>query len=549
MLDDLNRTSHPPEAAGSSSTGSSTAPSRGSWSTSRRARRPSRGPSCSPQDGASSARERVFTLITDQRDPEVDDDKGIRKFSANEGALLPSSTPSRRPGDRRDRRHARHQGRQGPGDHDVAGRLQGSVDEGSRRAGLVPAAAAARVHARRRAGRPVPRRGEHPLLPRCLLPGRHHHQHGVGQVSRPQAGPYTKPDPSLNVNHTVRVAPMLMDAEVLARRAASTTCGTPSPARTRTGWHSTSPCSNGVTDSSAFPASRPVPIVSQSTSSSSAGAPCTARGPSAVTHVAPGHRRAGSVDRSEGRTSDRPKTPSTTPARDGARSSPDQATTSPAGPSRPPPTPRRSRSGGTDTTTTALASHWSHVRFWVLDVDDFDSFRRPRAALRDAATRAPASRPGGSTSCSAGRPTARHPQRRRAPAGPRPRRPGDGGQIVAPPSIHPTATPTSGTPVWATTSPRRRSGCWSSSAPNRRPRPPERTVAASTDRPGDRWAASTTWGELLERDGWQLHHVDRDGEHHWTRPGKERWTGRPATTGLRALMSSRCSRPPCGPPA
>ena len=58
-------------------------------------------------------------------------------------------------GDRRDRRHARHQGRQGPGDHDVAGRLQGSVDEGSRRAGLVPAAAAARVHARRRAGRPV----------------------------------------------------------------------------------------------------------------------------------------------------------------------------------------------------------------------------------------------------------------------------------------------------------------------------------------------------------------------------------------------------------
>ena len=32
--------------------------------------------------------ERVFTLITDQRDPEVDDDKGIRKFSANEGAYF-----------------------------------------------------------------------------------------------------------------------------------------------------------------------------------------------------------------------------------------------------------------------------------------------------------------------------------------------------------------------------------------------------------------------------------------------------------------------------
>ena len=36
-------------------------------------------------------------------------------------------------------------------------------------------------------------------------------------MSRPLiylAGPYTKPDPSINVNHTVRVASMLMDAKV-----------------------------------------------------------------------------------------------------------------------------------------------------------------------------------------------------------------------------------------------------------------------------------------------------------------------------------------------
>ena len=32
--------------------------------------------------------ERVFTLITDLRDPEVDDDKGIRKLGANEGAYF-----------------------------------------------------------------------------------------------------------------------------------------------------------------------------------------------------------------------------------------------------------------------------------------------------------------------------------------------------------------------------------------------------------------------------------------------------------------------------
>jgi len=32
--------------------------------------------------------ERVFTLITELRDPDIDDDKGLRKFSANEGAYF-----------------------------------------------------------------------------------------------------------------------------------------------------------------------------------------------------------------------------------------------------------------------------------------------------------------------------------------------------------------------------------------------------------------------------------------------------------------------------
>lgn len=31
---------------------------------------------------------RVFTLITDLRDPEIDDDKGVRRFDANEGAYF-----------------------------------------------------------------------------------------------------------------------------------------------------------------------------------------------------------------------------------------------------------------------------------------------------------------------------------------------------------------------------------------------------------------------------------------------------------------------------
>jgi hypothetical protein len=43
--------------------------------------------------------------------------------------------------------------------------------------------------------------------------------------------------------------------------------------------------------------------------------------------------------------------------------------------------------------------------------------------------------------------------------------------------------------------------------------------------------AATTWPQLLERDGWTLHHVDRDGEQHWTRPGKDRREGTSATVG------------------
>ena len=110
---------------------------------------------------------------------------------------------------------------------------------------------------------------------------------------------------------------------------------------------------------------------------------------------------------------------------------------------------------------------------------------------------------------------------------------GDGGQIVAPPSIHPNGNTyqwdaglgddIAEAPEWLL-----ELVCAEPATETT-----ERTVAAPTDRPGDRWAASTTWGELLERDGWQLHHVDRDGEHHWTRPGKELRDGTSATTGYK----------------
>ena len=181
--------------------------------------------------------------------------------------------------------------------------------------------------------------------------------------------------------------------------------------------------------------------------------------------------------------------------------------------------------------------------FWVLDVDDFDSFRdleQRYEMLPDTRTSITGS--GGFHFLfrwpTDGRDIRNDAGRR---LGPGLDVRGDGGQIVAPPSIHPNGNTyqwdaglgddIAEAPEWLL-----ELVCAEPATETT-----ERTVAAPTDRPGDRWAASTTWGELLERDGWQLHHVDRDGEHHWTRPGKELRDGTSATTGYKGLTSSRCS--------
>lgn len=173
--------------------------------------------------------------------------------------------------------------------------------------------------------------------------------------------------------------------------------------------------------------------------------------------------------------------------------------------------------------------------FWVLDVDDFDSFRdleQRYEMLPDTRTSITGS--GGFHFLfrwpADGRDIRNDAGRR---LGPGLDVRGDGGQIVAPPSIHPNGNTyqwdaglgddIAEAPEWLL-----ELVCAEPATETT-----ERTVAAPTDRPGDRWAASTTWGELLERDGWQLHHVDRDGEHHWTRPGKELRDGTSATTGYK----------------
>lgn len=113
---------------------------------------------------------------------------------------------------------------------------------------------------------------------------------------------------------------------------------------------------------------------------------------------------------------------------------------------------------------------------------------------------------------------------------------GAGGQILVEPTIHPNGQPY----MWED-----QAGPFDhkfSQAPDwlldllqpAEPDPPRQPAAPpGDDRPGDLWAAETAWSDLLERDGWTLHHVDRDGEQHWTRPGKDRREGTSATVGYK----------------
>lgn len=173
---------------------------------------------------------------------------------------------------------------------------------------------------------------------------------------------------------------------------------------------------------------------------------------------------------------------------------------------------------------------------WVLDVDDFDALRdleRRHAELPETLTSITGS--GGYHLIFAwpgdGR-VIRNNAGTRLGAGLDVR--GDGGQIVAPPSVHPNGQAYEWdqgqgdepvpAPEWLL-----ELVCDRKPAqPQPRPR-----VEVEGDRPGDRWAAETDWADILTPRGWTLHHVDRrTGERHWTRPGKDPREGSSATTGF-----------------
>ena len=118
---------------------------------------------------------------------------------------------------------------------------------------------------------------------------------------------------------------------------------------------------------------------------------------------------------------------------------------------------------------------------------------------------------------------------------------GVGGQVLAPPTIHPNGRPyrwmighepgdinIAWAPLWMieqlidTPAP----------APTKRPRTTN-NIWDVIDRegPAARYNADHTWHDLLSADGWTLTRRDSNNEEHWTRPGKNSREGTSATVG------------------
>lgn len=117
---------------------------------------------------------------------------------------------------------------------------------------------------------------------------------------------------------------------------------------------------------------------------------------------------------------------------------------------------------------------------------------------------------------------------------------GDGGQVVAAPTIHPTGAPyrwrpghgpddiaVAAAPTWLHT--------LLELEPTPPPAPPRSralgVVSDDEDSPAAVFNASTTWEQLLTRDGWTLARTLGSGEQRWTRPGKTPRDGVSATVG------------------
>ena len=108
---------------------------------------------------------------------------------------------------------------------------------------------------------------------------------------------------------------------------------------------------------------------------------------------------------------------------------------------------------------------------------------------------------------------------------------GEGGQVVAPPTIHPNGTAYAhelGSPEEVAEAPGWLLALLDDVDEASAPRTP---LATDSDRPGDLWAAQTAWDELLVPDGWTKARPGPAGEDRWVRPGKDARDGISATVG------------------
>jgi replicative DNA helicase len=125
---------------------------------------------------------------------------------------------------------------------------------------------------------------------------------------------------------------------------------------------------------------------------------------------------------------------------------------------------------------------------------------------------------------------------------------GDGGQVVAPPTLHPDT----GTPYQVYLDvPVAEAPDWVYdillAAPAAAPAVVRHTdTDDDDDGPAKEFNGRHTWDELLTADGWTLHHVDAKGTSHWTRPGKDKRHGSSATTGYQGRDCLKVFSPNAG---
>lgn len=112
---------------------------------------------------------------------------------------------------------------------------------------------------------------------------------------------------------------------------------------------------------------------------------------------------------------------------------------------------------------------------------------------------------------------------------------GDGGQVLAPPTIHPNGNLYQWQPGMspADVEPAPMPAWMLELIQNPAAQQPTTPLSNDGDGPASRFNNRTTWHELLMRDGWTEGATDPTGETHWTRPGKNPREGTSATTGYR----------------